>query len=155
MVQVWTTAFFLALLVAQIYLSFGLDHDQAQKMIVAGGFVGELICGAMLISAFRFRLPWRWDFWRFLALFAGMLIDSQSIVRWIKVKAGLVEIPWGSAIGGAEDGYLSRLRDKYLWTESTIVDFYYHLALVCIVWILLNYVWSVPATWRRIKRSRP
>jgi hypothetical protein len=145
---------FISLLVAQMYMSFGLGHDQAQEMIVAGGFVGELIFGALLISGFHLRLPWRWDFWRFLALFLGMLIYSQSIVRWIQVKAGLADIPWGSAIGGRSDGDLSRLRDKYLWTESTIVDVYYRLAVAALAWILVHYVLSLPATLRRLQRSR-
>lgn len=147
--------FFLVLLGAQIYLSFGLEHDRAREMFVAGGFVGELIFGALLISAFHARLPWRWDFWRFPALFVGMLVYSQSIVRWIKVKVSLAEIPWGSVVGDTSDGDLSRLRDRYLWTESTIVDFYYHVAMASLAWILVHYVLSLPATLRRIQRSRP
>ena len=143
-------AFFGATIIAQIYLTFFQTNVQARQLIIAGGFAGEMIFSGLLIGSYHLSIPYRWDFWRFLSIFLGMMVCSQSILRWIKVKLDLAPIPWGSALGGQDDGDLAQLRDTFSWTEANIVDFYFRIALCCLAFIGCSYFWFLLTRKQRV-----
>ncbi len=133
---------FLTLIALQIKMSFFMTSEQATEIHIAAGAGGEIAFAALLLGAFRYRLPrrLRWDFWRLPALILGTFLFTDAIIFWIKIKMGRAKIPWGSAVGQSNDGDMNRLRDVYGWTEAEIIQTFFMFSLVAFGWILLHYI---------------
>jgi Zn-finger nucleic acid-binding protein len=93
--------------------------------ILAGGW-GEILFGAFLLVAFYFPLPdrFRWDFWRWIALFPAALSLTHATWLWRTVTADVSQMPWGSAIGSDSDGDMNRLVQQFSWNANDLAQFY-------------------------------
>jgi Zn-finger nucleic acid-binding protein len=146
---------FLTLIALQIKMSFFMTNEKATEIHIAAGAGGEIAFAAVLLGAFRYRLPrrLRWDFWRLPALIIGTFLFTDAIILWVKIKMGRAMIPWGSAVNQSNDGDMNRLCDVYGWTEPEIIQTFYMLSLMALGWILLNYILGLIIN-LRIKRGR-
>lgn len=97
--------------------------------ILAGGW-GEIVFGAFLLVAFFFPLPdrFRWDFWRWIALWPAALSLTHATSLWRTVAADVSQMPWGSAIGSDSDGDMNRLVQQFSWSANDLAELYLRTA---------------------------
>jgi hypothetical protein len=70
----------------QIWLTFLSVPGRALQWFTYGGLAGELLISTAMMLAFYVKLPWRWDFWRYVVLFTCAPAFLQSMLLWIRVK---------------------------------------------------------------------
>lgn len=115
-----------------------------EKWIKADGIAAEFWLSALLISLFYYRVPesWNWNPIRYFALLAGAFTFQSSFALWRAAKKDNSLLPWGSAIGGEDDGNgdLNSLNDDFGWSVDHILSFYNQLAVICLIVIVAHYL---------------
>lgn len=136
----------------QIWLTFLSVPGRALQWFTYGGLAGELVLSTAMMLAFYVKLPWRWDFWRYVVLFTCAPAFLHSMLRWIHVKLGTADLPRGSAIGDSSEGDVEKLLRTGEFTELTLASTSLALAFGCAVVIVLVYLRMMRKA-RRIARG--
>ena len=128
---------------AQMYMTWFLAEDRGHMWMIFAGVGGEFYVAAAMIGLFFFQFPdgFRWGACRYFFLFIGAASFSETFAFWRDVKRGIEGIPYGSMIGGEDDGGgdMNILRDDYGWTQHQIFNSYYHLGEACLVVLAVTY----------------
>lgn len=136
----------------QIWLTFMSVPGRALQWFTYGGLAGELLISTAMMLAFYVKLPWRWDFWRYVVLFTCAPAFLQSMLLWIRVKLGRADLPRGSAIGDSSQGDVEKLLRTGEFTELTLASTSLALAFACAVALVLVYLRMLRKA-RRITRG--
>ncbi len=138
----------------QFWMTWFLSQDNFEMWLAFGGVGGEFYLSALLVVGFYLPLPdrWRWDFWRYPALFMGASTFLNSFTFWHQVKRGKAAIPWGTMFNGSGDagGDMNQLRD-FGWSDGQIIGSYLAIGQLCFLGMLIVYALRV-VKW---KRSQP
>jgi hypothetical protein len=133
-----------ALACLQAYMTWILPEDRGHMWMIFAGVGGEFYVAAAMMGAFYFQFPdgFRWGGCRYLFLFIGAASFSETWSFWRDVKRGIEGIPYGSMIGGEDDGGgdMNILRDDYSWTQHRIFQTYGRLGDWCLWTLLLIYL---------------
>jgi hypothetical protein len=131
----------------QAYMTWRLSEDRAHMWMIFAGVGGEFYIAAAMMALFYFNFPdgFKWGGCRYFFLFIGAASFSETWSFWRQVKRGLEDIPYGSMIGGEDDGGgdMNILRDDYRWTQHQIIHAYSHLGDMCLVAVALTYAFFV------------
>jgi hypothetical protein len=129
---------------AQAYMTWRLSEDRGRMWMIFAGVGGEFYVAAAMIGLFYFQFPdgFRWGGCRYFFLFIGAASFSETFAFWRDVKHGIEGIPYGSMIGGEDDGGgdMNILRDDYRWTQHQIFNTYYQLGELCLSGLVIIYV---------------
>jgi hypothetical protein len=132
-----------ALACAQAYMTWYLPEDRGHMWMIFAGVGGEFYVAAAMIALFYFQFPdgFRWGGCRYFFLFIGAASFSETWSFWRDVKRGVEGIPYGSMIGGEDDGGgdMNILRDDYGWTQHRIFNTYFGLGEACLVALVIIY----------------
>jgi hypothetical protein len=132
---------------AQAYMTWFLPEDRGHMWMIFGGVGGEFYIAAAMMGFFYYQFPdgFRWGGCRYFFLFIGAASFSETFAFWRDVKRGVEGIPYGSMIGGEDDGGgdMNILRDDYGWTQHQIFNTYYHLGESCLVVLAVVYAFFV------------
>lgn len=135
----------------QFCMTWFLSQDQFEMWLAFGGVGGEFYLSTLLVLGFYVPLPdrWRWDFWRYPALFMGASTFVNIFSFWHQVKRGLADIPWGSMLNGSGDagGDMNQLRD-FGWSDLHIIHSYIAIGQVCF-WLMVVVYGLRVVKWRR------
>jgi hypothetical protein len=139
----------------QIIGTFGLHAARARALITFGGDGGGLVLGTLLFLTFYSRpgsyVHEHWLRWGFLVIGAFGYVDPM--VQWWRANHDADTIPYGEMEGvGTSDP--TRLIDDYGWSEKQLVGRYVMLGTICLVVIVVAYVYGLFAEWRRTVRAR-
>lgn len=127
------------------FLTFGIGELQLAAFISMAGILGEIVLSTFLIVCFYYNLTtrFRWDFWRFPALFFGTTAFTNTALQWYRIKNNLQEMPMGSAVSaeGAKDmtGDLNQLILAG-WSTGQITLIYWSFIKTCALIIVTYYV---------------
>lgn len=140
--------FLAALLISlQAYMTWRLPEDRAHMWMIFAGVGGEFYIAAAMMALFYFNMPdgFKWGGCRYFFLFIGAASFSETWSFWRDVRHGIEDIPYGSMIGGEDDGGgdMNILRDDYRWTQHQIIHAYSHLGDMCLVALALVYAFFV------------
>lgn len=137
-----------ALLAFSVAASLALSNEARRKLVLFAGCGGELWGGAALVVLFFEELPYasRWPRQRWFFLALGLTVYVLAARRW---AAG--DIPWGSFVGG--DGDMDQLRDRFGWSEGTIVWAYRWVASACGGWMLASWLRDVRRAWAEARED--
>jgi hypothetical protein len=128
---------------AQVYMTWCLPEDRGHMWMIFAGVGGEFYVAAAMVGLFYYQFPdgFRWGGCRYFFLFIGAASFSETFAFWRDVKRGIEGIPYGSMIGGEDDGGgdMNILRDDYGWTQHQIFNTYYHLGEVCLAGLVVVY----------------
>jgi hypothetical protein len=128
---------------AQAFMTWHLSEDRGHMWMIFAGVGGEFYVAAAMIGLFFFQFPdgFRWGGCRYFFLFIGAASFSETFAFWRNVKRGIEDIPYGSMIGGEDDGGgdMNILRDDYSWTQHQIFNTYYHLGEICLAALVITY----------------
>jgi hypothetical protein len=131
----------------QLYMTWRLPEERAHMWMIFGGVGGEFYIAAAMMALFYFNLPdgFKWGGCRYFFLFIGAASFSETWSFWRDVKRGIEGIPYGSMIGGEDDGGgdMNILKDDYGWTQHQIIHAYSHLGDMCLVAVGLTYIFFV------------
>lgn len=137
--------------VIQFWMTWFTSQDNFEMWFAFGGVGGEFYLSTLLVLGFYLPLPdkWRWDFWRYPALFMGASTFLNSFSFWHQVKRGTAEIPWGTMLNGSGDagGDMNQLRD-FGWSDGQIIGSYLAIGQLCFLAMLLVYGLRV-VKWKR------
>lgn len=126
--------------IVQFGMTWGLSQDAFEMWFAFGGVGGEFYLSTLLAIGFYLPLPtrWRWDFWRYPALFMGASTFINALSFWHQVKRGSAAIPWGTMLGGSGDagGDMNQLHD-FGWSDGQIVNTYLAIGQVCL-WVTIG-----------------
>lgn len=132
------------LLVGQTVLTFAVDDQHFEAVMLFAGIGGEMALSTLLVVGFYYRLPprLRWDFLRYPALLVGVYCFGRITWLWMGIQSGRTRIPYGTGIVGSHDeqGDMNRLRFDHGWSETELESRYLLLALVCALIIVGHYV---------------
>lgn len=140
------------LLMAQFYLTFVANEDRRIVAIIYGGCAGEFLIPALIVVGFFCQGPpaWRWDFWRFPALFVSAIVLAYASSQWFVGVAKFTQMPlFGlhlKATDAAAD--MSKLRDAYGWADWEVFRVYRRLGRSAWVLIGLSYALSLVRHYR-------
>lgn len=131
--------------VIQFGMTWLLPEDTFDMWLSFGGVGGEFYLSALLIAGFYFRLPdyFRWDFWRYPAMFLGANTFWTIFSFWRSVKQGTESIPWGSLIAGDSVGDMNQLSEIHNWSNAQIINTYTGLGNLCWFVLLGLYIFFV------------
>jgi hypothetical protein len=131
--------------VIQFGMTWLLSEDTFDMWLSFGGVGGEFYLSTLLMAGFYFRLPdyFRWDFWRYPALFLGANTFWTIFSFWQSVKQGTESIPWGSLIGGDSVGDMNQLSEVHNWSNAQIINTYTGLGNLCWFVLLSLYIFFV------------
>jgi hypothetical protein len=142
--KAWPIVMAAALVPAQAYMTWVLPEDRGRMWMIFGGVGGEFAIAAAMMGLFYFEFPdgFRWGGCRYFFLFIGAASFSETWAFWRDVKRGIEGIPYGSMIGGEDDGGgdMNILRDDYSSTQHQIIHAYSHLGDVCLIALAVIYV---------------
>jgi hypothetical protein len=137
--------------VIQFCMTWLTSQDKFEMWLAFGGVGGEFYLSTLLVLAFYIPLPdkWRWDFWRYPALFMGASTFFNSFSFWHQIKRGKADIPWGTMLNGSGDagGDMNQLRD-FGWSDSQMINSYIAIGQICLWTMLIIYVLRV-IKWKR------
>jgi hypothetical protein len=126
--------------IVQFGMTWFMSQDMFEMWLAFGGIGGEFYVSTLLVIGFYIPLPdrWRWDFWRYPALFMGASTFFNTFSFWHQVKRGMVDIPWGSLLGGGGDagGDMNQLHDIG-WSDGQIINTYMAIGQVCL-WLTIG-----------------
>jgi len=139
----WPIVLAVALAIVQFYITWSLSEDTFTMLLTFGGIGGEFYLSTLLAVSFYFPMPeyWRWDFWRYPALFAAAFTFWNNFWRWHQIDKGQEDIPWGSMWGGKGDsgGDMNLLSLQFEWSDRQIIDTYNSLGGLCLTVLLSVY----------------
>ena len=138
-------------LAAWAVATFVVSANTTLQWQILAGALGELAFGGFLLVAFHFPLPdrFRWDFWRWVALFPAGICFMQALLMWRASQTDLSRMPWGSALGSDSDGDMNRLVQQFDWTALQLAEFYLDVAYLWLAALGLAYAYSGYRFWRR------
>lgn len=142
--KVWPMIFAIGLALVQAWMTWLLPEARAKMWLDFSGVGGEFYLAAAMMALFYVQLPekFKWGACRYVVLFiaAGSFYSTFSF--WRKVKRGEEGIPYGSMIGGEEDGDgdMNGLHDEFGWTQREIIHSYNHLGDACVLALLVVYL---------------
>jgi len=144
-----------ALVAFAVTASLTFSDEARHKLVLFAGCGAELWGGATLVLLFFEEMPyeWRWPTRRWFFLAIGMATYVMAARRW-----ATGEVPWGSFVGG--DGDMDLLRDRYGWSEGTIVWAYRWVAAACGAAMLVAWGRATVRAWTELRaeeitRARP
>lgn len=148
----WTMGIAIAAALVQLGMTWLMPVDKFEMWLAFGGVGGEFYLSTWLVVAFYLPLParWRWEFWRYPALFMGASTFVNAMSFWHQVKRGSAEIPWGTMLNGSGDsgGDMNQLRDCG-WSDGQIVNTYIALGHLCL-WVTIGiYVFRAISSYRK------
>jgi hypothetical protein len=127
----------------QAYMTWVLPEDRAHMWMIFAGVGGEFYIAAAMMGLFYLDFPdgFKWGGCRYFFLFIGAASFSETWAFWRDVKRGIEGIPYGSMIGGEDDGGgdMNILKDDYGWTQHRIIHTYSHLGELCLVALAIIY----------------
>jgi hypothetical protein len=133
-----------ALAAVQAYMTWILAEDRGHMWMIFAGVGGEFYVAAAMIGLFYFQFPdgFKWGGCRYFFLFIGAASFSETWSFWRDVKRGIEDIPYGSMIGGEDDGGgdMNILRDDNGWSQHRIFNTYFHLGNWCLVALAIIYL---------------
>jgi hypothetical protein len=136
-----------ALACLQVYMTWYLPEDRGHMWMIFAGVGGEFYVAAAMMGLFYFQFPdgFRWGGCRYFFLFIGAASFSETWSFWRDVKRGIEGIPYGSMIGGEDDGGgdMNILRDDYGWTQHQIFNTYNALGEYCLIALAIIYAFFV------------
>lgn len=140
------------LILAQAYLTFGLDAEAHEEWQVFGGVAGEFVISTLFMVAYFLPFPekFHWDRCRYGFLFIGATCFYDSWSLWAEIRSGRDELPFGSMIHGSGDegGDMNRLMG-FMWTQKYIISVYSRLAMACLwTFLLATGLWIFSLYWR-------
>ncbi|MBI2511634.1 MAG: hypothetical protein HYV96_06640 [Opitutae bacterium] len=145
--KIWAILLPLALVPVQFYMTWRMPEHRGELWLAFGGVGGEFYLSAALMALFFVHLPekFRWGICRYVFAFLGASTLLNVWLRWRKIARFEETIPYGSMIGGEEDGGgdMNVLR-AHGWRETQIVHVYTSLGFWCLV--ALAIVWLIFAT---------
>lgn len=148
----WSMGIAVVAAIVQLGMTWFMSQDAFEMWFAFGGVGGEFYLSTLLVVGFYLPLPdrWRWDFWRYPALFMGASTLLNTVSFWHQVKRGTIDIPWGSLLGGAGDagGDMNQLHDIG-WSDGQIINTYTALGQVCL-WVTIG-IYAL----RAIRHRRP
>jgi hypothetical protein len=111
-------------------------------LILAGGFVAELVLPALALVAFHLRLPdrLRWDFFRFLVLPIAACAFVGALRLWLGIAHGSEQLPMGSFMPGDGAGDFDRLMSEYGYSQARIIRIGTTSARLSVLGLALCYV---------------
>ena len=127
------------LAVVQFYMTWLLPDRAFDMLVTFGGIGGEFCLSTLLMACFYIRMPdrLRWDFWRFVVLFAAASTFCHAFWQWHLIDLGVQDIPWGSIFGqGDAGGDMNRLNFEHGWSRERIIATYSRLGEVCLIAIV-------------------
>lgn len=146
------------ILALSIHFTWILPERETLMWFTYAGAGGELILGTFLVVSFYYRLPdrWRWDFFRLIALVAGMYAFLSAFLLWLKVSQGAADMPMGSLLNGRGDeaGDMERLVSLYGWTKAGLVSSYVRLGWICSAVIGAHYLFFLRRAYLKTRRIR-
>ncbi len=141
-------------IVLQFWMTWFLSQDKFEMWFAFGGVGGEFYLSTLLALGFYLPLPdkWRWDFWRYPALFMGASTFLNSFSFWHQIKRGVADIPWGTMLNGSGDagGDMNQLRD-FGWSDVHIINSYLTIGQLCFLAMVVVYALRV-VQWNRKAR---
>jgi hypothetical protein len=144
------------LLLGWLVLTFFVSRDTSRKLVLLGGFVGELCLPALVLVAFHLRLPdrLRWDFFRFLALPFAACAYVGALRLWLGIAQGSARLPMGSFLPGDGNGDFDRLIAEYGFSQASIIRVGATAARASVLGLGVHYVWLALGAWRRSRATR-
>lgn len=145
--KIWPILLPLAIAPVQAYMTWKMPEHRGELWLAFGGVGGEFYLSALLMALFFVHLPdkFRWGACRYVFAFLGASTFLNVFLLWRKIARFEETIPYGSMIGGEEDGGgdMNVLR-LHGWRETQITHVYSSLGFWCLV--ALAVVWLVFAT---------
>jgi hypothetical protein len=144
-----------AVLVVQLWWTFGLDAADARTLITFGGDGGAMVIGTALMTTFFagrdtqiYRGALRWGF---LAIGAAAYVDTFA--TWWTAQRDPGVIPFGEIEGvGLSDP--SKLNEIAGWSVDDLVDRYVALGVACAAVLAIVWAWQVRAARREAQATR-
>jgi hypothetical protein len=144
-----------AVVLVQLWWTFGLSAGEAQTLITFGGDAGAMVIGTALMTTFfagrdtqLYRGALRWGF---LVIGAAAFVDTFA--TWWTARDDPRVIPFGEIEGvGLSDP--SKLRDVAGWSVDDLVDRYVTLGLVCAIVLAGVWAWKVSDARREAREAR-
>lgn len=129
-----------ALVITQVALTIGLDHQRAFELFTFAGDGGSFVLGALLVSTFylpaEHPLRREWLRWGFLVIGAAAMVDAFS--TWWSARTDFDAIPFGQIEGvGLSDP--SKLTELYHWSFHQLVNRYLALGFGCLAALTVLY----------------
>lgn len=125
--------------------------------LAIGGIRGEFILSSILIAMFFARLPpyFKWAWLRVPVLFGAVFCFARAFQLWHQIRSGLAEIPWGTALGGADDagGDMNTIQDSFGWTDERIVSHFVNLSHLCLGILLTIFIVKMVRVWNGGNRT--
>jgi hypothetical protein len=147
----WSMGIAILATIVQFGMTWFMSQDTFEMWLAFGGVGGEFYVSMLLVIGFYLPLPdrWRWDFWRYPALFMGASTFFNTFSFWHQVKWGTADIPWGSLLGGGGDagGDMNQLHDLG-WSDGQIINTYIAIGHVCL-WVTIGMYIMRSIDWHR------
>ena len=133
-----------ALLLVQMWWTFGLSDGEARALMTFGGDGGAIVIGTVLMTTFFVsedsKLHRDMLRWGFLVIGAAAFVDTFA--TWWTARTDPSVIPFGEIEGvGLSDP--SKLRDVEGWSVDDIVDRYVTLGVACAIVLAIVWAWQV------------
>jgi len=119
--KAWPMIAAVGLAALQFFMTWRMDpHQQEFWWGGFGGVGGEFYLSTLFMMFFWVQMPekFRWGLCRHVVFFLSASAFLNIYLFWRDVNRGLEGIPWGSLIGGEDDGNgdMQRLKQDYGWT---------------------------------------
>ncbi|HEX6244145.1 MAG TPA: hypothetical protein VFZ61_24685 [Polyangiales bacterium] len=139
-----------------VTLTWLVSVETSRMLILAGGFVAELVLPALALVAFHLRLPdrLRWDFFRFLVLPIAACAFVGALRLWLGIAHGGATLPMGSFLPGDGAGDFDRLISEHGFSQARIIRIGTTSARLSVLGLGVSYVLLVARALRRT-RSTP
>ena len=113
----------LSALAGWVTLTWFVSVETSRMLILAGGFVAELVLPALALVAFHLRMPdrLRWDFFRFLVLPVAACAFVGALRLWLGIAHGSTALPMGSFLPGDGAGDFDRLMSEHGFSQARII----------------------------------
>lgn len=133
--------------VLQFAMTWLMPLDTFKMLLSFGGVGGEFYLCTLLMVSFFFPFPdyFRWEIYRYPAVFGAAFTFWGSFTQWQQINTGAQSIPWGSLWGGAEHqgGDMNMLSHTFGWSDQQIIHTYNTLGGICLSVILGLYFYIV------------
>lgn len=144
--KVWPMVAAVVLAALQFHMTWRMpEHRQEFWWGSFCGVGGEFYLSTLFMMAFFVHLPekFRWGACRYGFFLIGATAFLNIVIFWNEVYHGREEIPFGTLIGGEEDGGgdMNKLMEGYGWTKFQIRRTYQELGHAC--WIALGAIYAV------------
>ncbi len=135
--RVFLAHFLFAVAAAQFSISYLFSASLQEQIRIAGGLAGEALWAPILIyvSFENFGRWWRTN--KIVLAFAATISLGHSLGRWLQIKIGRSELPFGSLLFGEDQGDLNQLVDAYGWSPGQLAILFFGIAVIGLLASLL------------------